>query len=66
MSVGAGNAVLAWARAITAAAVNGAASASKTRKASSTATSLSWAACCRIFKYSFVPRRSSRLSRNRS
>ena len=49
-SVGAGSSELLFANAITASADNGASFANSTRKASSMATSLLWAAWCKIFR----------------
>ncbi len=49
-AVGAGSSVLVFAKAITASADKGVFRANNTRKASSTATSLVWAAWCRIFR----------------
>jgi hypothetical protein len=50
MSVGAGSSELLFANAITASVDKGVSPASSTRKASSMATSLLWAAWCRIFR----------------
>jgi hypothetical protein len=65
-AVAAGSSALALAKAITASADRAVSRAKSTRKASSMAVSLVWAAWCKIFRYSLAPSRWSPLAQQAS